>query len=223
MVARAGPTGPAARPVRGRTANRDGGTSAGTDRYPRVLRRALVVRMVRMRWGAVMHQFEAYVETGVVTGALATSEGAIGALREGVPITLDEAVWYPMDGGPPEQVAHVEIPQDDALVLAVDATDVPVHATWHPILLDIGPYRVVGELSTPPGFDPGRALARPGGVFLAIRDAVVELRGRGGVGRVERPSVLVNRYAVDRVVTDLVLGFFFPGARLETAQDTAPV
>ena len=66
-----------------------------------------------------------------------------------------------------------------------------------------------------PGFDPGRALARPTGEFVLLRDARIGL-----VDRARRPArstaarLLVNRYVVDRVEADLMLGFFFPGAEM---------
>src|SRR6185295_19291107 len=93
-----------------------------------------------------------------------------------------------------------------------------VHHMWHPILLEAGPFTVTGELPTQPGFDPGRALMRPTGTFLLLRDVHVELKDRPNTGVVDRPFALVNRYTIDRVAADLTLGFFFPGAVLETPE-----
>ena len=51
---------------------------------------------------------------------------------------------------------------DDVLVaVADDESAIPVHASWHPIRLEVGPYVMDGELPTLPGYDPGRALTRP--------------------------------------------------------------
>jgi hypothetical protein len=90
--------------------------------------------------------------------------------------------------------------------------------TWFSVTLDIGPYRVTGELATHPGFDPSRALARPGGIFVPLREARIELLAADGAGAAERPHVHVNRYAVERVVSSLMLGHYFPGAALATPE-----
>jgi hypothetical protein len=65
-----------------------------------------------------------------------------------------------------------------------------------------------------PGFDPGRALARPTGEFVLLRDVRIAL-GRDVDGpAVAQAAAVVNRYVVDRVTADLMLGFFFPGAEM---------
>lgn len=79
--------------------------------------------------------------------------------------------------------------------------------------LVVGPYAVQGRLPTLPGFDPARALARPTGTYVLLRDAAVELVGRSGLAA-EHPYLLVNRYGVDEVAAELMLGFFFQGAAL---------
>lgn len=165
-----------------------------------------------------MHQVEAYTSGGIVAGAVTGSGGPWDGALVGGRLRLEQAVLYPMGGGPPERRPRAEIGEDDLLLVAVDGVDVSVHAVWHPIVLDVGPYRVSGDLPAPPGFDPGRALTRPGGAFLSLRSVRVELIGRPHLGMVERPYLLVNRYAVERVAADLDLGFFFPGARPETPQ-----
>jgi hypothetical protein len=93
--------------------------------------------------------------------------------------------------------------------------DVPHHAVWHPLILEVGPYLLEGELPTLPGFDPGRALARPTGTFVLLRD--VDVRVADDPERLLRrhDRLLVNRYEVLAVTAALMLGFFFPGARLE--------
>lgn len=125
--------------------------------------------------------------------------------------------FYPLAGGSPEARAGAQIPADDLLVVCSENEDLPIHATWHAVELDAGPYRIEGELPTLPGFDPGRALARPGGPFVLLRDVRVGLLGNTDAGRVARRHALVNRYAVDRVAADIDLGFYFPGARFLTA------
>jgi hypothetical protein len=63
-----------------------------------------------------------------------------------------------------------------------------------------------------PGFDPGRALTRPSGVFLLLRDIRLSVRSNPDAGVSQGDHALVNRYGVDRIRADLNLGFFFPGA-----------
>jgi hypothetical protein len=118
---------------------------------------------------------------------------------------------------------------DDAYLVVTSEPDVRVHSTWHVLTLDLGPYRVSGRLPTPPGFDPARALARPKGQFVGLRDAGIELLHRPDAVVAERANVLVNRYLVDRAVAPLMLGFYFPGATGEltpleaTEAEAAPV
>ena len=90
-------------------------------------------------------------------------------------------------------------------------------ASWHAIRLEVGPYLVEGEMPTFPGFDPGRALTRPTGDFVLLRDVRVgprdspdPLASSDTVGQ----HALVNRYGVESVACDLMLGFFFPGAAM---------
>ena len=66
-----------------------------------------------------------------------------------------------------------------------------------------------------PGFDPGRALTRPSGEFLLLRDIRLSVRERPEAGIATGDHALVNRYAVDRIRADLMLGFFFPGAAVD--------
>jgi len=102
-----------------------------------------------------------------------------------------------------------------------EAGEAPVHAQWHDVELDAGPYRLRGEMPTLPGFDPGRALARPTGEFVLLRDARIELIGQPDAGEASCLEILVNRYTVDRVRADLMLGFFFPGAHIEVTGHVA--
>ena len=107
----------------------------------------------------------------------------------------------------------VKLPVDDLLLLVSDELDdVPGHAQWHTIDLDAGPYRIEGELSTMPGFDPGRALARPSGQFVLLRDVRITLLSEPTGGDVRCAHALVNRYTVDRIAA--ALGKEFPLAHL---------
>ena len=163
-----------------------------------------------------MLQIEAFTAGGIASGAVDLSWGLHDGLEAERPVDLDEATWYPIVGGIAERRNRVHLESDDLLVLCWEGHDMPIHSTWHAVELDLGPYRITGELPTMPGFDPGRALARPGGPFVLIRDVKVEILANPAAGRVERPHAYVNRYAVERVAADIDLGFYFPGAQFVT-------
>jgi hypothetical protein len=121
----------------------------------------------------------------------------------------------PLDGSGERPGGDVSLLADDLLLIVSDEVEGgPVHAQWHTIELDTGPYHVQGEMPTMPGFDPGRALARPTGEFVFLRDAHIRLIGRDDAGEASAARLLVNRYTVDRVAADMMLGFFFPGAEM---------
>ncbi len=160
-----------------------------------------------------MQQIEAFTAGGVVSGAVAQT----AMLRDGLdatgPVDVDRATWYPIAGGAAERRPRMHLEHDDLLVLCAETEDLPIHASWHAVELEVGPYHLTGELPTMPGFDPNRALSRPGGAFVLLRDVRVDLVGHPEGGSVERPHALVNRYAVEQVSADIELGFYFPGAR----------
>jgi len=158
---------------------------------------------------------EAYTATGIATGVVAPS----GHLREHVDgatqLLIEGSEWLPIDGSAGRKAGELQLPVDDLLVLVSNELgDVPGHAQWHSIDLDAGPYRIEGELSTMPGFDPGRALARPTGQFVLLRDVRITLLGEPEAGEATCSHALVNRYTVDRIAADIMLGFFFPGAAM---------
>jgi hypothetical protein len=163
-----------------------------------------------------MQQIEAFTAGGVVSGAVAESDWLHEGLETAEPFDVDAATWYPIAGGAAEPRARVHLEQDDLLVLCAETEDLPVHASWHAVELDIGPYHLTGELPTMPGFDPGRALSRPGGPFILLREVRVDLLGHPEGGSVERRHALVNRYAVEAVAADIELGYYFPGAHFRT-------
>ena len=90
----------------------------------------------------------------------------------------------------------------------------PVHAVWHPVRLEAGPYVIDGEVPMIPGFDPDRALTRPTGSFVELRNVRLCRSDRPGWGPLEVEEALVNRYIVESVEAELSLGFFFPGATM---------
>jgi hypothetical protein len=167
-------------------------------------------------------QIEAYTAEGVLSGAVATASGFRESLDSAEPFDVEQADWYPMGGGPAERRARMRLEPDDLLVICDESQDLPIHASWHPVELDIGPFHLSGELPTLPGYDPGRALSRPGGPFVLLRDVRLDLLGNPDGGSVERPHAFVNRYAVERFAADIELGFYFPGAHFLTPAGRAP-
>jgi hypothetical protein len=156
---------------------------------------------------------DAYTSGGMASGTLARPGALRDALEDGRALPLDGAAWQGLDDPTAQPAGSLSIPSDDVLI-AVDDDDsgAPVHAAWHRIHLEAGPYTVEGELPTLPGFDPGRALTRPSGEFLLIRDIRLSVRARPESGVATCDHALINRYTVDRIRADLQLGFFFPGA-----------
>ena len=159
---------------------------------------------------------DAYTSGGMASGVLARPGALRDALEENGALPLDGAAWQGIDEATAQAAGSLTIPSDDILIaVGDDDPGVPVHAAWHRIQLESGPYTVEGELATMPGFDPGRALTRPSGEFLMLRDIRLSVRARPEAGVAIGDHALVNRYAVDRIRADLMLGFFFPGATVD--------
>lgn len=163
--------------------------------------------------GGVMAEIEIFTSTGVLTGVSARVPLTADGPDLESPLILSEARWYPIDGSKPSLRGDESVAPDDILLVAVPEPELYVHLSWYPITVDVGPYRVSGLLATHPGFDPERALARPSGSYVALREVTIELPEAPNAGKAERPYVHVNRYAVDSVESTLMLGFYFPGAR----------
>ena len=163
---------------------------------------------------------EAYTEAGVIRGVVARSGHLRDVLEAGGDLLIERATWQARGETKAAPAGQVEIPVDDLLaVVGDDDPTIPVHASWHSLRVELPPYVLTGELPTLPGYDPGRALARPTGTFVVLRD--VELGTDEETGRPLAHIALVNRYAVERVEADLMLGFYFPGAAL-TEGSAAP-
>lgn len=165
---------------------------------------------------------DAYIAGGMARGGIAGEGHLRDALDATSELALERALWQGPDDPAPRPIGPVAIPVDD-IIVAVTANDpsIPVHAVWHPVHLEAGPYVVDGEIPTLPGFDPGRALTRPSGSFVLLRDVTMRREGVSRAGPVVAHEALVNRYMVDRVTADLMLGFFFPGAEM-TAGEARP-
>jgi hypothetical protein len=135
-------------------------------------------------------------------------------------VVIERCMVAPLIGGPRgmEPWASVEV-EDLLIVVAPGDSVVPVHAAWHALTIDLGPYRVTGELPSLPGFDPARALARPSGPFILLGNVTVRARAGGpSFEPTDHAFALINRYAVESVESDLELGFFFPGAMVGAAE-----
>ena len=168
---------------------------------------------------AMSIRVDVFVASGSASGVLARVGPLRDVLEAGGDLHLEHTMWCATG----ETIAHpageIAVPVDDVLVaIGDDDPAIPVHASWHAIRLEMGPYIVEGELPTLPGYDPGRALTRPNGEFLVLRDLRLGwLGGTVGVNPIGHVG-LINRYAVECVTADLMLGFYFPGAELSDAR-----
>jgi hypothetical protein len=168
-------------------------------------------------------RFEAYTAEGVRRGE------AVGDARLGDLIELQRELHVtgghlaPLDGSQPliDPPAGIAVATDDLfVVVAPPETPVIVHPAWHEVSLVAGPYLISGRMPTMPGFDPARALARPTGSFVLLDHVRLALAAVPDGGSIEHPLAWVNRYVVERVESDLELGFYFPGAESHIVQDT---
>jgi hypothetical protein len=158
---------------------------------------------------------EIYGAEGIAVGVVARAGRLREILESRTDLLIERAAWHPLDGSPAQPSGEITIAEDDVFLAITDEIeDGPVHAQWHDISVDVGPYVVTGQMPTMPGFDPGRALARPTGEFVLLRDVRIALRGDADGPAILQPAVFVNRYVVDRVAADMMLGFFFPGAEM---------
>ena len=172
--------------------------------------------------GEAMPAVEVFTPTGVLEGETARVPLTNDGPDLTTPLLVASGQWFPIDGGPPSKRGDDRVDPDDILLIVTPAPEIQVHMTWYSVSLDVGPYRVTGSLATHPGFDPARALARPGSTFVALRDVGIELIEQGDAGSADRRYLHVNRYAVDSVTASLMLGHYFPGARLIT-REAVPV
>jgi hypothetical protein len=177
--------------------------------------------LVRRFRGDDVTDVEIFTPTGVIAGTTARVPLSHDGPDLSSPLALDESHWYPIDGGRPIDRGEVRIDPDDILLVVTPEPELRVHLAWYAVRIEIGPYRVSASLGTQPGFDPERALSRPGGTFIELRDATIELLDAPEPATAQRPHLHVNRYAVDRVVSMLMLGFYFPGARLVAGEPGA--
>ena len=163
---------------------------------------------------------DAYMAGGIASGTVDRAGQLRDLLETSTDMTLAQTSWQPLDGAAPQAAGDMTVAMDDVLmVVSDDDPFMSMHASWHAISLVVGPYLVTGELPTLPGFDPGRALTRPSGEFVMLREVKLGLVGEGDE-TVSFGHALINRYGVDRVKADIMLGFFFPGAVMDAPEGT---
>jgi len=170
--------------------------------------------------GVMSIELQAYTTEGLLSGQAVADGRLIDLLSSFGTIVLENAMVAPFGGPPQRSDGWTSVDVDDLLVVvAPPETVTPYHAAWHRFAVDAGPYRIRGELPSLPGFDPGRAIARPSGPFILVGRGVVELRDED-FGRVLNPHAYLwlNRYTVEAFSSDLELNFFFPGAISEAGQ-----
>ncbi|HYX11679.1 MAG TPA: hypothetical protein VE817_06855 [Candidatus Acidoferrum sp.] len=137
---------------------------------------------------------EIYGAAGVAVGVVARPGRLREILESGLDLLVEQAAWHPIDGSPPRSSGTLTMAEDDILLAVSDQLDeLPVHAQWHDITVDVGPFRITAQMPTMPGFDPGRALARPTGEFVLLRDARIALRTDEDGPSVVQPAAFVNR------------------------------
>lgn len=165
-------------------------------------------------------QVDAYTVGGKATGTAARPGHLREVLEQTGELALTGVRWRPLDGSADQAAGDLTIAIDDVLVaVADDESAIPVHASWHALRIEVGPYVIEGELPTLPGYDPDRALARPNGEFVLLRDPRLGRLGGDTMAPIGREA-LVNRYGVERVEADIMLGFFFPGAAMPDQAET---
>ena len=165
---------------------------------------------------------EIYTVGGMASGILARPGSLRDALTTNPEIQLDRAAWQGIGEIAPQSVGTLSFATDDILFAVADEPPAgPLHVAWHHVLLNAGPYSLEGDLATMPGFDPGRSLTRPSGEWVLIRDVHLSVAGHPEAGVSVTDHALVNRYGVERIQADLMLGFFFPGAAVDPARSAA--
>ncbi len=169
--------------------------------------------------GSMDIQVDAYTVGGKAHGTLTGAGHLRDILEQTGELALHGVRWQPLGAPEAQPAGDLTIAIDDVLVAVADGESaIPVHASWHALRIEVGPYVVVGELPTLPGYDPDRALTRPNGEFVLLRDPRLGRVG-GAVGPIGTEA-LVNRYSVERVESDIMLGFFFPGAVMPDTSET---
>jgi hypothetical protein len=167
---------------------------------------------------------EVYTNGGMASGVLVRPGSLRDALTTDPELRLELVAWQAIDETIVHPAGSMTFATDDILLAVADEPPGgPLHVAWHQVQLEAGPYEVEGDLATMPGFDPGRSLARPSGEWVLLREVRLSVRGHPEAGVSIGDHALVNRYGVERIQADLMLGFFFPGAAIDPLRSTAGV
>jgi hypothetical protein len=170
---------------------------------------------------------EAFLGESYLAGSFPGSHAECRArLDAGSVVDLDEVTLVALaelDAGNAERSPTGSVGSDDIMIIALprDPETPHVHKVHFPVRLTVGPYVVSGELTMFPGFDPARALTRPTSDFIDIHDAVVHIATP--TGEIDQPydQVAVNRFAVERIASEIDMTFWFPGAEQELVTEEA--
>ncbi|HVA87533.1 MAG TPA: hypothetical protein VNF73_14600 [Candidatus Saccharimonadales bacterium] len=166
---------------------------------------------------------ECYTRDARIVGTVGVDGRLIDLLGMSTAIVLENCVTMPLGTTARHLEPRQSIEVDDLLLVVARGTVTPAHAAWHSLSVLVGPYVIRGELPSLPGFDPNRALARPGGSFILLGNVCIEAHAAQlGLEREEHAFAWVNRYAVEAIESDLELGFFFPGAMKTAATGWFP-
>jgi hypothetical protein len=145
-------------------------------------------------------------------------------LDAGSTVDLDDVTLVALaelEAGNAERSPTGSVGSDQIMIVALPRDpDAPqVHKVHYPVTLTVGPYTVSGDLTMFPGFDPARALTRPTSDFIDIHDASVRIATPGGEMEQPYDEIAVNRFAVERIVADIDMTFWFPGAEQEPPEE----
>jgi len=145
--------------------------------------------------------------------------GSVIELRDVALVTLDH-----LADGTAERAPAGSVATDEILFMAIPPDpDAPlIHHVYYTVKLSLGPYEVLGEMAIFPGFDPGRALTRPASDFIDLQNAEVTIATPSGAIEHTFGLLSVNRFAAERVVCEVDVTFWFPGAEQEPTADEGP-
>ena len=171
---------------------------------------------------------EAFLADAYLAGTFAgTSAGVHGLLDAGSVIELRDVATVTLEhlsDGRAERAPTGSVATDEILFAAIPLDpDAPlIHHVYYTVKLSLGPYEIVGEMAMFPGFDPGRALTRPASDFIDLMKSEVTIATPSGPLEHAFDLLSVNRFAVEKVVCEVDVTFWFPGAEQEPTADEGP-
>src|SRR4051812_45685892 len=81
---------------------------------------------------------EIYTAGGIAVGVLPRASHLRDALEAGGSLRVEAVTWHPLDDTPADEQAEILLPPDDIHLATVEESeDLPVHAQWHDIVLDV--------------------------------------------------------------------------------------